>query len=365
MREIILTIGQDSSVIARQDNGARSPQGRIRLEGIDGDLIRVFQRWLLERRNGWRLVDIRAFGALLHRILFDGSVWHWVEDRLDELGPGERLRLKLEFPFTGGAHLAAIPWEYLYVPDSAQSEGFFLATDERMVLSRYVRADGPRQLSPEPEARLLLIVAQPRDQEDVAAAPVIDAVRELSGRIPIKVTELGVQDPRGATPDAVLGALAQEKPHIVHFVGHGDYDERDATGRIALVGLDGNAKWVAAENLGQLLRRAKASPRVVVLHSCEGGAVDSQISFAGTAPQLVRDGVPCVVAMQFTVTPPSATAFAQAFYDALAEGMAVDEAAQRGRWEIASALSADQDPRLLGIPVVYTQSLDAVLRPAG
>jgi CHAT domain len=364
MREIILAIGEDGSVIARHDNGARSPGGKIRLEGIDGDLIRVFQRWLLERRTGWRLVDLRAFGALLHRTLFDSAVWRWVEDRLDDLGRDERLRLQLGFPFTGQSHLAAIPWEYLYVPDSAQSEGFFLATDERLVLSRYVRASGLRPLPPEPEARLLLIVAQPRDQQDVVAAPVVQAVHELADRLPITVTELGVQDRSGATPDAVLAALAQSKPHLVHFVGHGDYNEREATGRVALVGLDGDAKWVAAEDIGQLLRRAKASPRVVVLHSCEGGAVDSQISFAGTAPQLVRDGVPCVVAMQYTVTPQSATAFAQAFYDALAEGLAVDEAAQRGRWEIASALSADQDPRLLGIPVVYMQSLDAVLLSA-
>jgi CHAT domain len=365
MRRVILAIGEDGSVIGRQDNGARSEEGEIRLKGIDWDLIRVFQHWLVEHRTGWRSVDLRAFGALLHRALFDSVVWDWVEDRLNDHGDNERLRLQLDFPFTGQGHLAAIPWEYLYVPDSAQSEGFFLATDERLVLSRYVRGYGRRPPEPEPEARLLLIVAQPRDQENVVAAPVVDILRDLEGRIPITVTELGVQDPYGATPDAVLAALAKSRPHLVHFVGHGDYDEREATGRVALVGINGNAKWVTAEELGQLLRRAQASPSVVFLHSCEGGAVDSQISFAGTAPQLVRDGVPFVVAMQFTVTPPIATAFAQAFYDALAEGLAVDEAAQRGRWEIASPLSTDQDPRLLGIPVVYVQSLDAVLLRTG
>ena len=365
MREIILSIGEDGSVIARRDDGARSPEGRIRLEGVDGDVIRVFQHWLLERRTGWRQADIRAFGALLHRALFDRAVWRWVKASLDNLGQDERLRLQLEFPFAAQGHLAAIPWEYLYVPDTAQAEGFFLATDERLVLSRHVRVGALRPLPPEPEARLLLIVSQPRDQQDVVAAPLVEAVRELAGRLPITLTELGVQDPGGATPDAVLTALEQSKPHLVQFVGHGEYDERDATGRIALVGLDGNAKWVAAEDIGQLFRRARAAPRVVVLHSCEGGAVDSKISFAGSAPQLARDGVPCVVAMQFTVTPQSATAFAQAFYDALAEGLAVDAAAQRGRWEIASALSADQDPRLLGIPVVYMQSVGSVLLPAG
>jgi CHAT domain-containing protein len=365
MREIILSIGDDGSVIARDGNGARSPGGRVRLDGVDGDVIRVFQHWLLERRAGWRQADIRAFGALLHRALFDGAVWRWVKVRLDDLGQDERLRLQLEFPFAAQVHLAAIPWEYLCVPGTAQGEGFFLATDERLVLSRYVRAAAQRLLLPEPEARLLLIVSQPGDQQDVVAAPVVEAVRELAGRLPIAVTELGVQDRGGATPDAVLAALEQSQPHLVHFVGHGEYDERDATGRIALVGLDGNAKWIAAEDISQLFRRARAAPRVVLLHSCEGGAVDSQISFAGSAPQLARDGVPCVVAMQFTVTPQSATAFAQAFYDALAHGLAVDAAAQRGRWEIASALSVDQDPRLLGIPVVYMQSAESVLLPAG
>ena len=364
-RKIILAIGEDGSVIGWQENGARSEEGRVRLEGINAQLIRVFQHWLVEHRTGWRLVNLQAFGTLLHQALFDRTVWRWVAKRLGDPGPDGPLRLQLGFPFTGQGHLAAIPWEYLYVPDSAQSEGFFLATDERLVLSRYVRANMPRRLEPEPQARLLLIVAQPRDQEDVVAAPVVETLHDLAGRLPITVQELGVRDPREATPDAVLAALAESRPHLVHFVGHGDYDERGATGRVALVGPDGNAKWISAEDFGQLLRRANASPRVVVLHSCEGAAVDSQISFAGTAPQLVRDGVPCVVAMQFTVTPQSANAFAMAFYDALAEGLAVDEAAQRGRSEIAGALSMDQDPRLLGIPVVYMQSPDAVLLRAG
>jgi hypothetical protein len=365
MRELTLFIGEDLSVIARSGDEERSPDGEIRLGGIDGDVIRVFQRWLLERRTGWQQADIRAFGSLLHRALLDGAVWHWVKARIDDLGPGERLRLQLDFPFAAQGQLAAIPWEYLYAPDSAQAEGFFLATDERLVLSRHVQAGPVRPLRPEAEARLLLIVSQPRDQQDVVAAPVVEAIRDLAGRRPITVTELGVEDPAGATPDAVLAALERTRPHLVHFVGHGEYDERGATGRIALVGLDRNARWVAAENVSQLFRRARAVPRVVLLHSCEGGAVDGQVSFAGTAPQLARDGVPCVVAMQFTVTPSSATAFAQAFYDALAEGLAVDAAAQRGRWEIASALSADQDPRLLGIPVVYMQSVEPILLPAG
>lgn len=363
IRSISVNVGEDNSVIARRDDGARSDAGRIRLDGIDADLVRFFQRWIVERSAGWRLVDVRAFGAVMHRALFESHVWDWIEGTLADLDEGERLRLQLAFPYSGPRHLAAIPWEYLYAPDSAGSEGYFLATDERLVLSRYVPAQG-KLPPPESQIRLLLVVAQPSDEERVVAETVVETVREVARKLPAALTELGVAKGDGATPDALAAALARSRPHLVHFVGHGDYDEREATGRVALVDIDGRAKWVTPEALGGLFKKAKASPRVIVLHSCEGGAVDSQISFAGTAPQLVRDGVPCVVAMQYKVTPTSATAFAQAFYDGLEHGLAVDEAAQQARQDIAGAQSFEQDPRLLGIPVVYVRSRGGVLLAA-
>jgi CHAT domain-containing protein len=102
-------------------------------------------------------------------------------------------------------------------------------------------------------------------------------------------------------------------------------------------------------------------PRLVYLHSCSGAQTDYRASFAGIAPRLVRRGTQCVVAMQYAVTNRTANAFSKGFYRGLAAGLPLDEAVQSGRRTLA--VHYESDPRLLGIPVVYLYSRDALLLP--
>ena len=120
--EIEVTISPSGEVTARSDDGGHSPAGQGGFFGVDAELIRVFGRFLTERGREWRSSEIRAFGSLLHRSLFPQEVWSWIEARFDRLGAGDRLRLQLAFPSEGLTHLAAVPWEYLYVPNRAGRE---------------------------------------------------------------------------------------------------------------------------------------------------------------------------------------------------------------------------------------------------
>jgi CHAT domain-containing protein len=144
-------------------------------------------------------------------------------------------------------------------------------------------------------------------------------------------------------------------PHLVHFMGHGEFDPDRGQARLALVARDGTADWIPDQQLADIFSRARVAPRVVVLHSCEGGRADFSVSFAGVAPQLARSGVQFLVAMQYAVTNETAIAFSTSLYRHLTADKDIDTAVQESRWEI-SGLIDDRDPRLLGIPVLYTQS---------
>ena len=87
--------------------------------GLEAELVRLYERWLSVRSRLWEEDELRAFGSLLHRILFAPATWAAVQTQLDAAeARGERLRLELVFPFDSPyTRLAAIPWEYLYVPD--------------------------------------------------------------------------------------------------------------------------------------------------------------------------------------------------------------------------------------------------------
>jgi hypothetical protein len=355
--EIEVNVSPTGEVSTRGDDGGVGPRGEGGFGGVDAELIRVFGRFLTERGREWRRSEIKAFGSLLHRALFPQPVWSWIEGRYDRLGTGDRLRLQLAFPSEGLTHLAAVPWEYLHVPDRSGRDGFFVATDRRCILTRYIPQEvGRPRLASEPRARVLALVSQPRDLGEVVAGPVLDQLSSLAGTLPLDLTV--TEQP---TRRSLLADIRRVRPHVVHFMGHGEFDPDNQEGRIALVGEEDRADWVTEAVLATQREQADELPRVVLLHSCAGAGTDYSASFAGFAPRLIRRGVQCVVAMQYAVTNGTALAFSNGFYDGVARGLPVDEAVQAGRWELNTLY--EDDYRLLGIPVVYLYSRDAVLLP--
>jgi CHAT domain-containing protein len=95
-----------------------------------------------------------------------------------------------------------------------------------------------------------------------------------------------------------------------------------------------------------------------VLHACEGGRNDYEYRHAGLAPSLVRQGVQCVVAMQYPVTNETANEFSRALYEALAGRQYLDEAVQTARQHI---WKATKDARLLGVPMIYQRNAAPLL----
>jgi hypothetical protein len=347
-------VRSDGRVLASQRHQGQSPIGQVPLfQGIDAELIRLFERWLTRRDQIWQEREIRAFGSLLHRYLFPDAVSAWVEQRLSRLAPEGPVRLTLSFPANPPySRLAAIPWEYMYRPDRPDRDGYYLATDSRCLLSRYIplRAGRPA-LRPLDTVRVLVMVSRPQDPRlgEVVSKPIEEELHEIADGLRFAIDV--VHDP---SADDFAAALMKYRPHLLHFMGHGEYSDRRGAGSLALISPDGGTDWVDDRRLAEIVRRVPEKPRVIVLHSCEGARADYAESFAGLAPQLVRNGVQCVVAMQYAVTNDTATDFSREFYTQLAARSTVDEAVQGSRLHIGAR--SGQDPRLLGIPVIYLHS---------
>ena len=146
--------------------------------------------------------------------------------------------------------------------------------------------------------------------------------------------------------------------HVLHFIGHGDFDPDRDEGVLALTREDGRADLVAAHRLVDLLRQARPMPRLVVLNSCSGAAAGVSDLFSGTAAALVRGGVSAVAAMQYEISDPAAVAFARGFYAAIARGRGVDDAVSSGR----VAILGTGDRTLEWVtPVLYLRGHDTRL----
>jgi hypothetical protein len=297
---------------------------------------------------------IRSIGTQLFDVLFAGKVGEAYRASVAvaaERGLVPQVTLRL-----GAPGLAALPWESLFDSEADR----YISRAEPLVR----RVPAPYTADPvaiDPPLRALGIVSSPR------GLPVLDVEGEKE-RLETALNEQ-INDGRvtlswldDVTWSGLHSKLLQEPWHVLHFIGHGGYDEEADEGLLALVGRDGRADFVSANSLADLLMEAASTPRLVVLNSCESGAAGSSDLFAGTAATLVHRGIHAVVAMQFAVSDQAALAFARSFYVALASGRRIGEAVRSGRigilgtarntleWITPVLYLRDKDARLLDVP---------------
>jgi len=354
-QQIAVQVLPDGHIQARQWSNDATVDGRVETSKLDAELIRLFEGWLSERGRAWTDDEIRVFGTLLHRALFPAEVWTWIQDRIDHRGD-DIVGISLSFPADGaGSQLASVPWEYLYVPERNRTRGYFLANEPGIVLSRYVPSGVPVPAAP-PMAGVLPVVADadPVRLGPVDAEPVLAAIRETVEPLGFSLVETLI-NPTAARFDA---CVAESRPTLVHFMGHGSFDQVTGIGTIAVSAPDGGTEWISAVQLGRLIGRPGSVPRVVILHACDGGRLDFRFRFAGLAPELLRNGVHCVIAMQYAITNETAIAFSTALYDEMGRGHSLDVAVQTCRQRLADQLRTS--PQLLGIPMIYLSSSDPI-----
>jgi hypothetical protein len=311
-------------------------------------------------------------GVALFRWLFPPPVETHLRvawDRSQHAAAGLRLRLSIDPP-----EVAAWPWELLRDP---ARDHLFSASTATPLLRYFDQADRFGSLARQ-EAELplnLLLVLPDTPDLDLAAERrnVERVVALLPGSLHLHVLDGKVT--RADLADALLVGAYQ----VVHFSGHGAFV--DGRGYIGLNRPDGAAcrgdrpvaptggaatgtiralDWVHDSALSQLTVNQN-SLRLMVLNVCSSGKVDDGRAFQGLAPQLVRYGVPAVIAMQFAIGDAAAATFSQEFYKCLCVGEGagqVDVAVAYARGMLAVLTPGDAG---WAAPVLYTHAPDGVI----
>ena len=288
---------------------------------------------------------LETFGGQLYQAAFSDRVRECLDRSLltaESKNAGLRIRLRLP-----GA-LANIPWEYLY-----DREYGFLGLSPETTLVRYVEMPKPVQPFPiRPPLRILTMISAPSDipklQGEEEWGKLNHALDGLIGRGMVQVDRL-----EAGTLSALQRPLRLHQYHVLHFVGHGGYDENAQDGALALEGIDRKTRLVTGRDLGQMIRGHR-SLRLIVLNACEGARSARDDPFGGVAQALVRQGIPGVIAMQFEISDPAALVFSQSFYQAIADGLSVDVAMVESRRAMFAAGSEVE----WGTPVLYLRSPD-------
>ncbi|HEU5217695.1 MAG TPA: CHAT domain-containing protein, partial [Gemmatimonadales bacterium] len=336
--------GADGAYVVR----AKSPQGDFQ-EKATGDPAGLGAH---DRKMADNTADagyVKDIGGRQYRFIFASAIQRLLDRCLGSTGEecGVRIRLQLA---SDNPEIAAIPWEFLF--DDAL--GGFIASCEKTPVVRFIETN--HAMRP-PEARMplrMLVVIPTVEKLDLEGEKrrINEALEKIDPPVDVKFLEGNV------TRTALSDALTAQHVDILHFVGHGDF--QDGKGRLRLNQSLLEPDWIEQEALGELVKNHH-DLKLIVLNTCQGAEVSSSEAFGGIGPHLVLAGVPAVVAMQFPITDKEALDFVHAFYFALFQGTergSVDSAITSAR----SALSRDfQGTRAVGLPVLFMRYNEGVL----
>jgi hypothetical protein len=294
----------------------------------------------------------QQFGQRLFDAVFAGQVGQCFVRSLDAAerdGKGLRIRLRLN----DAPELASLPWEYLYAP--APRPGFLALSDTTPIV-RYLELQQTEQaLKVLPPLRVLAVVSNPQDVTPLDVEQewtrLHDALADLQSR---QLVELERLDP--PTPVALQRRLRAGDAgalHILHFIGHGAYDEERKLGGLYFENEERRRHFLAAQDLAILLQDHDTL-RLLFLNACEGARGGQEDLFTGAAQTLVQQGVPAVLAMQFPVGDAAAIALCHEFYQALAQGLPVDACVGEAR----KVIKLSGNELEWGTPVLFSRAAD-------
>ncbi len=299
---------------------------------LDPNALKVLVLLLDPGRSGTRrgnaspsVQACRDLGSALYESIFTGPVavaWSRSEDAVISRREGLRLRLRLD----EAPDLAGLPWESMY----DRSTNSYVAQSDRTPLVRFVHLQ--RSLAPHAlggALRVLAVLSSPTDQDDLdidaewdrlttALAPRIGAGQVVLDRLP---------EP---TLEALSRWLRTHDVNVLHFVGHGDFDQRMQEGVLLFCDTYGQSAPVTASMLGPFVHDHDPL-RLVVLNACRTADGSTTDPYSGMAQGLAQQDAAAVVAMQFPISDKAAIAFTEDFYGSLADGQPVDQAVTTAR----------------------------------
>ena len=294
--------------------------------------------------------SIKNIGGSLFRAIFKDEMMECLTKSLLQTR-NNGLRIRLQFS-NDVPELAALPWEYLY----DENEERFLTLSVKTPIIRYpelISTHQPTKITP--PLNILVIISSPEEfpQLDVETEwnNLKKALKTLEERGLVAITRLPM-----ATVESLQHELQRRQYHILHYIGHSDFEPKTGNAVLLFENKRGKAKALEAEALGKLLRDVE-SMRLVILNSCEGGKASSKVFFSGVALSLIKKNIPAVIAMQFEITDAAAITFSNGFYNALANGYPIEAALTEARKSIDIGLNHIE----WGTPTLYMRSSDGQL----
>jgi len=278
----------------------------------------------------------RQIAGMLPAEVLDG-LRGWLQTILQ---PQQFLHIILEFD-PSAVELLGVPWELLALPSDetqpiqSEAESFVFLLG-RVTLARRIRRVGcaaPAQLRRPLAVRAFC--ASPRQVEPIEIGGTLAAAGALEPPTTLKLDWYSGPNTLGALQQRLRSASVQ----IVHLLCHGEQSDtgRGQHQRLVLSDAHGDSRRTSASELARVLSLAP-DLQLVLLQACHAGSAillpgseGKRPAVTGIALELLRAGVPAVIAMQGEVSQLAAAQFVESCYEVLEQGGSIERAVAAGR----------------------------------
>ncbi|NEO73343.1 CHAT domain-containing protein [Moorena sp. SIO3H5] len=327
----------------------------------------VREQLLLPERNAFEPDYLASIGHRLYEILgqdiqqvIETAVADAKRDRIF-------LHIRLRFPAEDPkpVRITDYPWELLH------NQYGFLA-HQGVTFSRYIAYRSPCPNLPGVERLNVLLISSGAGDETMGMESLPAVERHAIANGLQRTQEKGhiqLETLESATLKALRRRLSERQtsgvPQVLHFDGHGFFGKRcnqigckkvyyqgvtqcecgaplgkKPQGYLVFEDSDGNADYVSAKELGELLGNLQRREQphsasgiaLVVLSACKSAmSRKSESVFNGVAQSLIGAGIPAVVAMTYSIRVDAASTFAEEFYHSVGEQESLAIALRRGQ----------------------------------
>lgn len=259
-------------------------------------------------------------------------------------------RLRIFLNLTEAPELVNLPWEYL------NRDGFFYSLNKKFPIIRTLNTQQiQKKILVDSSLNVLVVVSMPKDVSQLNSSKEVELINKSFSDLK-KYNKVKIDLLENATFDSLQDKLRDKVYHVIHYIGHSDFDEKSANSYISLENESGINKNIKS-NLLKFLLSNESSIRLVILNSCEGSKASEVNPFSGTAQVLLKAGIPAVIAMQYKISDTAAIKFSKIFYDALVDGYSVDSAITEARVSLCNLNKKSE----WGTPTLYMGAQNSVL----
>jgi len=350
-------------------------EGLVKLELT---VAQIFHKVL----NKARVVDIfkqddyKVLGETLYKILMqDPEVKKFFLPEFKSIYRDKQMRCQISLEFDSDTYkLAALPWEYLRIDENKEDNipSFFIAADtsKQYDIIRTID-DGilgePVDYKSQTELNVITVSVNATDKFIEDKQAFTDMLARLNRKFLIenssdsKFNFIPIEDPVFRKFSEMLDEQVQNipGPYVLHFFGHAKM--QDDKSYIGFMNDNGNIDWIESQRFAAIFSPANKNilsrnPALIVLQACESGQVNDEGK--GLGADLVRQGIPAVVAMQNEITEATSHSFISKFYEDLVNGNDVAQAVTNGRYFLGCEYNKQEEydyynSNSFGTPVIF------------